>query len=108
MEITLKPKKVVISRNRVADMLETLDEATTQEQFLMLTIGLSMLFRMAFASSPVTLEMFTDRARRQIEQLVKEPPKGFRDEDLSEPTPGCDCDVCKALKAIKERRARAN
>jgi len=104
--VTLKlPKQVLINRDRMIELVDTMEDTTPNEALVMLCFALSLLYRSAADRQEMTVIEFTDSVGVQIRSLITNPPQGFDDE----PAPGCECQACKAKAEIKARaKARAN
>jgi hypothetical protein len=95
---------VSIDRAQMAEIMEILDCNDPHQAFGMLSLALSLLYRDCWEEQ-VTIEEFTERTGKQISVLIRDPPSGFREEDIGQPTPGCNCPVCEAIRARNERKA---
>jgi hypothetical protein len=99
--------KVEISRDRMIDMMECLDETTPEESFGMICFVLSLIYRSSLefpepGKRLMTITEFTDQIGAQVRKLIDSPPQGFEE---TPPTPDCDCDVCSEKR---EKLARAH
>jgi hypothetical protein len=103
MTRTRQSKKIFIDRNQITEMMEILDYNNPHQAFGMLSLAMSLLYRSCWEDA-ITVEEFADKTGKQVETFINDPPLGYREEDISEPTPGCNCEVCKAIRARNERK----
>jgi hypothetical protein len=109
LDKTPETTKIAIDRRAVGAMLDILSLMNSTEAFGALSLALSLLYRESAGEEIwLTVPQFTAKLGAQVEMMIANPPPGFREEDLSEPTPGCDCEVCQRLRARKEARANAH
>jgi hypothetical protein len=90
-----------ISRDRMIDMLESLDGTTPEECFSMICFMLSLIYRGSLKYPEpgiklMTIMEFTDKIGLQVRKMIDNPPEGFEE---TPPTPGCDCDTCSEKRA---------
>jgi hypothetical protein len=109
LDKTPETVKIAIDRRAVIEMLDILSGMNSSEAFGALSLALSLLYRESAGEEIwLTVPQFTAKLGAQVEMMIANPPTGFREEDLNEPTPGCDCEVCQRLRARKEARANAH
>jgi len=109
MEIRVRKVKAVVAidRGRMMDLMAAMDGTNTHEAFGMLGLALSLLYRRGLREEGMTMLEFTDKLRMQVNGMVSNPPEGFTDqdfEDAEEPTPGCNCDRCEAIRERQKER----
>lgn len=106
IKFSMRTKKMVsIDRTQMSEMMEILDCNNPHQAFGMLSLALSLLYRSCWEEA-ITVEEFTEKASKQVGVLINNPPVGYREQDLGEPTPGCDCEVCEAIRTRNERKSR--
>lgn len=98
---------VAVDHDTVVGVLDALDGTHPHEALGTLNLVLSILYRRGFLreEEPMTVLEFLDLVQKQIQAMIDNPPPGFTDQDFEEsskPTEGCECPVCRALRAAQE------